>query len=303
MPNTKDLRVRINSIKSTQKITQAMKMVAASKVRRVQQRVLNSRPYTENLNSIVERTVSAVALVDRQDVPLMISRDVKAICLVIISSDRGLCGSYNTNVVKRATQRVLKLKEEGIEPKLIVIGNKANNIFRRTKTTILGSFVQIPAIPTVELANLIAASVKKAFIEGTVDQVEIIGTNFISMLRSEVYLKHLLPVLPRAELKMEKPHIETLKPEIKQEKAEVLFEPSLPLVLDTLLPLYLSNNIFHALLEATCSELANRMNAMSNATNNAKDLISLLTIVYNKARQSSITQEILEVVSGAEALK
>lgn len=303
MPNTKDLRVRINSIKSTQKITQAMKMVAASKVRRVQQRVLNSRPYTENLNSIVERTVSAVALVDRQDIPLMISRDVKAICLVIISSDRGLCGSYNTNVVKRATQRVLKLKEEGIEPKLIVIGNKANNIFRRTKTTILGSFVQIPAIPTVELANLIAASVKKAFIEGTVDQVEIIGTNFISMLRSEVYLKHLLPVLPRAELKMEKPHIETLKPEIKQEKAEVLFEPSLPLVLDTLLPLYLSNNIFHALLEATCSELANRMNAMSNATNNAKDLISLLTIVYNKARQSSITQEILEVVSGAEALK
>lgn len=288
MPNIKDLNVRIKSIKSTQKITQAMKLVAASKVRKVQQRVLSSRPYTQKLKDITYRIAGSLSVGDREDIPLMKQREVRSVCLIVISSDRGLCGSYNTNIVKKAAQRILELKKNNTDVKLILIGNKANNVFRRTKNEILDSFTQIPAMPTVELANLIAASAEKAFTEAKTDRVEIIGTNFISILRSEVYNHQFLPIISSEE---------------SSEKAEALYEPSLSLVLDALLPLYLSNVIFHALLEAATSELASRMNAMSNATTNAKEIIDWLTIVYNKARQAAITQEISEVVSGAEALR
>ena len=291
MPNLKSIKVRIKSVKSTQKITQAMKLVAASKVRKAQVRVLNSRPYTQNVNKFIASTVSAISLLDRQEIPLMVQRDVKSIGLIIISSDRGLCGSYNTNLIKRAAKRIIELEKSGVKSKLITIGNKASGFFRRAKTEILDSFAQLPAAPTVELANLIANSAENAFNNGTVDQIEIIGTDFISMLRNEVYIKHFLPIVP-----------ETKEGEISSH-VEVLFEPSLSNVLKNLLPLYLSNIIYHALLEANCSELASRMNAMSSATKNAKELIEKLTIIYNKARQAAITQELAEIVGGVEALK
>lgn len=288
MPNLKSIKVRIKSIKSTQKITQAMKLVAASKVRKAQQRVLSSRPYTQKVNNFVKKTVSAISNLERQEIPLMGERKVKSVGIIVISSDRGLCGSYNTNIIKKVTRRIIELKNLNIEPRLIVVGNKANNFFRRTKTEIIESFTQLPAVPTVEMANLIASSAENAFINKTIDQVEIIGTDFISMLRNEVYTKHFLPI---------KEESQELKPSC------VLFEPSLTSVLESLLPLYLSNVMFHALLEASCSELASRMNAMSSAAKNAKELIDNLTIVYNKARQSAITQELTEIVGGVEALK
>jgi len=290
MPNLKHVRARIKSIKSTQKITQAMKLVAASKVRKAQIRVLNSRPYTEKVKSFTLRTVTAISTLERKPTPLMNEREIKLAGLIVISSDRGLCGSYNTNIIKRTVKRILDLEKEGKATKLITIGNKANNFFRRTKIEIIESFTQLPAIPSVELANLIASSAENAFTKKGVDSVEIIGTDFISMLRNEVYDKHFLPI----------------KEELRDENAQssfVLFEPSLTNVLEYLLPLYLSNIIYHALLEASCSELASRMNAMSNATKNAKELIDNLTIVYNKARQAAITQELTEIVGGAEALK
>ena len=302
MPNLKHIKVRIKSIKSTQKITQAMKMVAASKVRKAQIRVLNSRPYSKKVNDFTTKTVSAMLLTDRQEIPLMNKREVKSAGIIVISSDRGLCGSYNTNIIKKAARRVIELEKSNIKPKLIIIGNKANNFFRRTKTEIIDSFTQLPGIPSVELANLIAASAEKVFINKTVDQVEIIGTDFISMLRNEIYQKHFLPIVA--------PSLSNDQSSEGQDKScpytstqEVLFEPLLTSVLEHLLPLYLSNVIFHALLEASCSELASRMNAMSNATKNAKELIDKLTIIYNKARQAAITQELTEIVGGAEALK
>ena len=287
MPNLKSIKSRIKSVKSTQKITQAMRLVAASKVRKAQVRVLNSRPYATKLRELVIRTASAISNSDKQEISLMMKRDVKSIGVVVITSDRGLCGSYNTNLVKRATKRILELQKANIIPKLITIGNKAHNFFRRAKVEIIESFTQLPSAPTIELANLIASSIEKAFIDKVVDKVEIIGTDFISMLRNEVYVKQFLPVEENSSL-----------PE-----SEVLFEPSLEIVLETLLPLYLSNGIYHDLLEANCSELASRMNAMSNATKNAKELIDILTIVYNKARQAAITQELSEIVGGVEALK
>ena len=291
MPNLKSIKVRIKSIKSTQKITSAMKLVAASKVRKAQVRVLNSRPYTQKLFNFVTKTVSAILPTSRQEIPLMNQRKVKSVGIIVISSDRGLCGSYNTNLVKQVTKRIIEIENEGTIPKLIVVGNKATNFFRRSKVEILERFTQLPATPSVELANLIANTAEQAFINKIVDEVEIVGTNFISMLRNEVYIKHFLPIKPDIE-----------DGESQSAIPEVLFEPSLDEVLSVLLPQYLSNNVYHALLEANCSELASRMNAMSNATKNAKELIEKLTIVYNKARQAAITQELTEIVGGVEAL-
>lgn len=292
MPNLKAIKVRIKTIKSTQKITQAMKLVAASKVRKAQLRVLNSRPYSEKVTSFTYKTVSVMSKTDREEIPLMNQRETKATGIIVISSDRGLCGSYNTNIIKKATKRIIELQDLNVTPKLILIGSKANNFFRRTKVETLDSFTQLPAIPSVEMANLIATSAETAFITHNVDKVEIIGTDFISMLRNEVYNKHFLPIQEKDYSKDTAPKIQPF----------VLFEPSLDSVLSSLLPLYLSNVIFHALLEASCSELASRMNAMSSAAKNAKELIDNLTIVYNKTRQASITQELTEIVSGVEAL-
>lgn len=290
MPNLKHIKVRIKSIKSTQKITQAMKLVAASKVRRAQIRVLNSRPYTKQIINFINKAVVSISSLDKNEIPLMRERPVKSVGIIVISSDRGLCGSYNTNILKKAMRRIIELEKSGVKLKLITIGNKANNFFKRTRVEILDNFTQLPAIPNIELANLIAGSAENAFLNKIVDQVEIIGTDFISMLRNEVYTKQFLPIVPDTSSENKQP-------------AEILFEPTLDMVLSSLLPLYLSNIIYHALLEASCSELASRMNAMSNATKNAKELIDKLTIVYNKARQAAITQELSEIVGGVEALK
>ncbi len=296
MPNLKHIKVRIKSIKSTQKITQAMKLVAASKVRKAQIRVLSSRPYTQQIINFTNKAIASISSFDKNEILLMKERKVKSVGIVVITSDRGLCGSYNTNLLKKAARRAVELEKSEIKPKLIIIGNKANNFFKRTKIEILESFTQLAAVPNIELANLIASSAENAFLNKTVDQVEIIGTDFISMLRNEVYKKHFLPIKnERSESRDQRLEEKNL--------TSVLFEPSLDIVLQNLLPLYLSNVIYHALLEASCSELASRMNAMSSATKNAKELIDKLTIVYNKARQAAITQELSEIVGGVEALK
>ncbi len=308
MPNLKTLKRRISSIKSTKKITQAMKLVAASKVRKAQARVLSSRPYTEKLNSFTLRTVMALDGTEREEVPLMAKREVKTIGIIAITSDRGLCGSYNTNIIKKVVLRIQELKKANIEVKLIAIGSKGVNVFRRTGVEIIDRFTQIPAIPTIEIANLIAQSAEKAFLEKKVDAVEIIGTDFISMLRSEIYIKNFLPISENTQPINPELGGESFSKENNHQPSTinqqtVLFEPSLEKVLEVILPSYLSNMIFHGLFEASCSELASRMNAMSSATTNAKDLIDRLTIVYNKGRQAAITQELAEIAGGVEAMK
>lgn len=306
MPNLKTLKGRITSIKNTKKITQAMKLVAASKVRKAQARVLSSRPYTQELNNITLRTVAALDDSQTQEISLMAKREIKSIAIIAITSDRGLCGSYNTNIIKKVITRVQELKRLGIEPKLITIGSKGINVFKRTKVEIIDTFSQLPAIPNIEIANLIAQSAEKAFLEKSVDAVEIIGTDFISMIKSQIYIKNFLPISENTKpINAEVGGEHSLKETVSKPKNQetVLFEPSLEKVLEVILPSYLSNMIFHALYEASCSELASRMNAMSSATTNAKELIERLTIVYNKGRQAAITQELAEIAGGVEALK
>jgi F-type H+-transporting ATPase subunit gamma len=294
MANLKAIRRRIKSVQSTRKITRAMRMVAAAKVRRAQARTLAARPFTKAVVRMLREIVCELVPVDINEIPLLHRRTVKKVGLIIISSDRGLCGSYNGSVLRASLERIKQLQAEGKEVKLILIGLKAATFFRSVKVDKLPNqtYTLLPAIPTVQEAKLIADNAAESFVKGEVDSVEIIGTDFINMLRSEVVNTKFLPVElpPRAD-------DDGLSPQI-------LFEPSIPEVLELqLLPKYIENVVFQALLDASASELAARMNAMSNATTNAEELINSLTLHYNRARQANITQELLEVVAGAEALK
>lgn len=293
MANLKAIRQRIKSVQSTGKITRAMKMVAAAKVRRAQARVVASRPFTQAVVRVLRECVAEVAAVDLQDLPLLHKRPIKKVAIIVLSSDRGLCGGYNTTVFREVLSRITALKESGKEVALITVGLKAVSFFKSVKIEKLKSYSLLPAIPTVEEAKLIARQAEELYTSGQVDAIEIIGTDFISLIRSEVITTQFLPV----ELPKGLDETGTLRP-------LRLFEPSVETVMaDELLPKYVENVIYQALLEASASELAARMNAMTNASNNARDLISSLTLVYNKARQAAITQELLEIVAGAEALK
>ena len=270
-----------------------MKMVAAAKVRRAQARVVASRPFTQAVVRVLRECVAEVAAVDLQDLPLLHKRPIKKVAIIVLSSDRGLCGGYNTTVFREVLSRITALKESGKEVALITVGLKAVSFFKSVKIEKLKAYSLLPAIPTVEEAKLIARQAEELYTSGQVDAIEIIGTDFISLIRSEVITTQFLPV----ELPKGLDETGTLRP-------LRLFEPSVEAVMaDELLPKYVENVIYQALLEASASELAARMNAMTNASNNARDLISSLTLVYNKARQAAITQELLEIVAGAEALK
>jgi F-type H+-transporting ATPase subunit gamma len=271
-----------------------MRLVAAAKVRRAQMRVQAARPYSAAVVRILQDAVADSSPVDLQELPLLQQRAViKKMALIVISSDRGLCGSYNTTIFREALSRISALRAEGVEVSLVPIGLKAVGFFKSIKIEKLKVFTNLPAVPTVEEAKLISGFAQELFLKGTVDAVELLGTHFISMLRSQVVNTRYLPV----QLPEKKAASEVIAP-LK------LFEPTILEVMEKeLLPKYIENSIYQALLEAVAAELAARMNAMTNASNNARDLITNLTLVYNKARQGSITQELLEIVGGAEALK
>lgn len=315
MANLKAIRGRIRSVKSTQKITKAMQMVAAARVRKAQARTLATRPFTRKIVQMLQQVVHEANHLDLLDLPLLEERkQIKRVALLVISSDRGLCGSYNTNIFKAAIKRIRELKEEGVTVSLITIGLKAAGFFKRIKDENLvkvKSYTNLPAVPTFESAKLIAEyacllythgqpassepqadDVKVLDLATRVDRVEILGTQFINLGKQETRRVTFLPV----ELPQGVDHFPL--------SAETIFEPSLvELMEQELLPKYVYNVFYQAMLESSASELAARMNAMSNATSKAGELIQDLTLVYNKARQGDITQQLLEIVGGAEALK
>jgi F-type H+-transporting ATPase subunit gamma len=313
MANLKAIRGRIKSVKSTQKITKAMQMVAAARVRRAQARTLATRPFTKKIIQMLQQVVHEANAVDLQDIPLLHKREhIKRVALIVISSDRGLCGSYNTNVFKATIRRIHQLRAESKEVVLITIGLKATGFFKRIKEVErIKTYTNLPAIPTFETAKMVADYANHLYVHGKppetehkpnydapadmsqrVDQVEIIGTRFLNLGKQETAESQFLPVqLPEGV-----DHFPM--------SAETIFEPTLTeLMEEELIPKYVDNVIYQAMLEASASELAARMNAMSNATSKASELIQELTLVYNKARQGDITQQLLEIVGGAEALK
>lgn len=312
MPNLKDIKLRIKSIKNTQKITQAMKMVAAAKVKKAENAVKSSRPFAQAIKAVFDKVYTSVSDLPCgsncfkdaiENYPILLKeRAVNTVGILSITSNKGLAGAYNANIVRKTIVRVRELKEQGIAVKLFVIGQKGVNGLKefaaKEGVEIVNTYTKLPAMITVGATGLIAEELADNFVAGNIDSIEIVTTKFISMLS---FVPETLQILP---VKVEVEH-KDIPAELGDAplKAQMIFEPSPEAVLQKIVPLYLSNSVYQACLEAQASELASRMTAMSNATTNAEDMIIILTIDYNKARQGAITQELLEVVSGANALE
>ncbi len=314
MPNLKEIRDRIVSVKNTRKITEAMRLVAAAKVRRAQDQVLKSRPFADKLAKVLQNIQTRMKF-ESSDSPLLSKRNVKKISLVCITADRGLCGGYNTNVIKKVETRYSELVNQGFSTNLILVGKKAIGYFqnRKDKYVIKSTFKELEQVPTSKDSEGITSEVLAEFLSESADRVEIIYTKFITLVSCAPVVQTLLPLDPQgiaeendeifrlttknSQLRVEKSNI--AKPESDKLSSDMVFEQSPDQLLDSLLPLYLQNQILRALQESAASELACRMTAMNNASDNAKELANNLNLTYNKARQAAITQEILEVVGGS----
>ncbi len=315
MANLKAIRDRIQSVKNTRKITEAMRLVAAAKVRRAQQQVLATRPFADRLAQVLYRLSTRLRFED-VSLPLLQQKEIKTVGILVISGDRGLCGGYNANILRRAEQRARELKEQGIAYQFILIGRKAVQYFTRRNQPIAAKFTNLAQVPNLRDAEKIVDEITSAFLGDKLDRVELIYTRFVSLISSRPVVQTLLPLDPqglepkddeifRLLTRDAKFTLEREKREItvRDIPAEMIFEQEPTEILDALLPPFLEYQILRSLQEAAASELASRMTAMSNASDNAKGLIKVLTLQYNKARQAAITQEILEVVGGAAALK
>ena len=314
MANLKDIRDRISSVKNTRKITEAMRLVAAAKVRRAQEQVLRSRPFADRLARVLENLQTRMRFEDA-DAPLLQSRPVQTITLLAVTGDRGLCGGYNANIIKRTEQRFAELTGQGYKVDLVLIGRKAITYFTNRSYPIRATFTGLEQVPNADEAGQIASEVLAEFLSESTDRVEIIFTKFINLVSSSPVLQTLLPLDPQGiaapedeifrlttkdgRLGVEVGRIENEQPRLQ---SDFVFEQSPDQLLNALLPLYLENQLLRSLQEAAASELASRMTAMNNASDNAKALAKSLTLDYNKARQAAITQEILEVVGGAAAM-
>jgi F-type H+-transporting ATPase subunit gamma len=314
MSNLKAIRDRIDSVKNTKKITEAMRLVAAAKVRRAQEQVTATRPFADTLAQVLYGLQNRLRFED-VDLPLLKEREVKTVGLFVVTGDRGLCGGYNTNVIKKAEQRAAELKAQGVNYTYVTIGRKAGQYFKRRNEPIAGQYFGLEQIPTAKESGAMADDLLSLFFTGTVDRVELIYTRFVSLISSSPVIQTLLPLTPQG-LEVQDDEIFRLTVrggdfQVERQKVtntastlprDMIFEQDPVQILDSLLPLYINNQLLRALQESAASELAARMTAMSNASDNAKELMKTLTLSYNKARQASITQQILEVVSGANAL-
>jgi F-type H+-transporting ATPase subunit gamma len=299
MGSQKEIRVRISSTKKTMKITSAMKLVAAAKVNKMQKILMATRPYSHKVSELFVNLVNSLSQDILEQNPLLKTKpesETKKILLIVISSDRGLCGGYNANIIKATNKRIKELKAQSKEVSLMTIGRKAKtnfnkSIYKADNVTIVESFVNLSSIPSSLEADLISNKAINLFLDGSVDRIEIITTKFINLVSNEILVNQFLPIDSK-----------NLSSTQAVSSSEVLLEPDPQTLISTLAPMYTENRVYQALLEAVSSELAARMTAMSNATNNAKEVIYQQVLAYNKARQASITQEISEIVGGAAAL-
>lgn len=314
MPNLKAIRDRIKSVKNTRKITEAMRLVAAAKVRRAQEQVTATRPFADRLAQVLFSLQTRLRFED-VDLPLLTKREVKNVGILVISGDRGLCGGYNSNVIRRAEIRAKELTAEGVGYKFILVGRKATQYFKRRDQPIDATFTGLEQIPTADEASAIADELLSLFLSESVDRVELVYTKFVSLVSSRPVVQTLMPLDPQGleasddeifrlttrggQFQVEREKVEST---VKALPSDMIFEQDPVQILDALLPLYLNNQILRALQESAASELAARMTAMNNASDNAKELVKTLNLSYNKARQAAITQELLEVVAGAESL-
>ena len=285
MPSTIDIRRRIRSVKNTQQITKAMKMVAAAKLRRAQERIFGARPYAAGLREVLS---SVATRVDISTHPLLAEHEAERnVLLVIVTADRGLCGAFNTNAIRAAMSAIRDRGWESVQ--LLPIGRKANDFFKRRTIPIRRQATHIFQALSLGTAQEIAQTLIGDFTSGAVDAVYIVYNEFKSIMSQHVRVERLLP-------------IERAWEEMKNEPSvDYLYEPSAVEILNEMLPKYVEFQLYRILLDSAASEQGARMTAMEAATKNASDMIDHLTLTYNRIRQAAITKEIIEIVSGAAA--
>ena len=289
MASLKAIRRRIGSVKSTQQITRAMKLVAAARLRRAQEALIAARPYSQALARVADSLLRA------EGVDVAPAEGAKKAALVaVISSDRGLCGGYNTNVIRAGEEVLRNLQTDGFEVGYYAVGKKAVDHYKRTHAPIaVESINNIPRLATIELARLIAIRMLADFQSGAISEASIVYTRFKSAMTQTPTYERLLPV----------PAEEPKPGEAPAAAVDYLIEPSPKELIPVVVKSYLEASVFHALLEAEASEYGAKMTAMDSATNNAIEMIDALTLEMNRARQAQITKELMDIVGGAEALR
>ena len=289
MSNLRDLRRRTKSVKNTQQITSAMKMVAASKLRRAQDAILSARPFAKKMLEVLN---SLATRADAEAHPLLRAREPKNVDVIIVSADKGLCGAFNANIMKKAERFLGGVDSDVLD--LQLVGKKSRDYFKRRAFNIRHEFVDIFRELTYDSAGAVARPIIERYSDPEsderVDAVYLIYNEFKNVLQQDVVVEQLLPIQKR---EFEKP----------EEEIDYLYEPTAAEIYDAVIPRHVEYQVWHALLESAAAEHAARMTAMENASKNAKELIEQLTLTMNKVRQATITREILEIVSGAEAIK
>ncbi len=293
MATLKDIRTRIKSIKSTQQVTKAMKMVSAAKLRRAQDSAIQARPYTAKLREMLG---SLSTRVDTTMNPLLAGRDnVRKVLVVLITSDRGLCGAFSANIIKLAqrliTEELGELYRAG-NVEMLCAGSKGENYFSKRDFSVVKSYPGVFQNLHFGIAKEIAEYVSERYLKGEVDQVKVVYNEFKSVLAPTMKSETLLPISPEKEADAK-----------SGSTSDYIYEPSPAAIIDVLLPKHLNTQIWGMMLESNAAEHAARMTAMDSATENAKELLRTLNISYNRARQAAITTELSEIVAGAEALQ
>ncbi|HYQ42812.1 MAG TPA: ATP synthase F1 subunit gamma [Polyangiaceae bacterium] len=304
MANLKAIRKRISSVKSTQKITRAQKMVAGARLTRAQQRIQALRPFAvktaQVLNDVVGQVADEEAAVNENEHPLLARRAEKTVLLLVITSDRGLCGAFNTNILRAATRLWKEREAAGQAVKIVTIGRKGRDYFRRRNAPVLEVLSGIWEKLDIEQARVVARKVLTPFVQGEVDSIYVVYNEFKSAMSQRVVAEPLLPLQ-----KGEAPAASSEQGQTPEwgSHPEFLFEPNRETLLERLVPIYIEVSILRALFESQASELGSRMTAMESATKKAAEMIGKYTLLYNRARQAAITTELMEIIGGAEALR
>jgi F-type H+-transporting ATPase subunit gamma len=288
MATLRDIKLRIKGVQNTQQITKAMKMIAAAKLRKAQEGILNARPYARKISTMLSHLVTEEYKTEN---PYIAYREVKNAAVVVVTADRGLCGAFNTNIVKASVRYIDGLRNESVNSVIFCVGKKGYDFFSKRDYNLAGHSKGIFNQLQYEAALNVSKQLIEMFLSGKVDSVVIIYNEFKSVIQQRIVTEQFLPV------PVEK------KEEEKKVEPNYIYEPDQASIFNYLLPKHLKAQMWRIFLESNAAELGARMTAMDNATTNAKELIRTLNLTYNKERQAAITKEILEIVSGANALK
>ncbi|MFA5834615.1 MAG: ATP synthase F1 subunit gamma [Bacteroidota bacterium] len=291
MATLREIRQRISGVKSTQKITKAMKMVAAAKLRRATDAIIAARPYARKMQELLSYLSGQV---DVTKYPQFEAREVKSVAIVIVTADRGLCGAFNSNIIKAAVNHIktnyAEMNKAG-KVKLICVGKKGFDFFSKRDYEVIGKHIGVYNQMNFNTAKTIVGEIVNGFVKGEYDKVEIISNEFKNAVQQKLTIGQFLPIVQQQTV------------DKKLQSTDYIFEPTSDEIVSSLIPKHLNFQVWRVLLDSNAAEHGARMSAMENASTNARDLIKVLQLNYNKARQAAITKELLEIVAGAEALK